>query len=291
VKRVAFGASTVPSLGSEDIIEESPAIRNEPRTGILDQPTKNLQSVMITQSPKNPKNVLLLCVVFSSERTRRYKRDMRRIIATETICDCKVYTMDRLSPPMMNPERHISVDLNHISQETIDGVLLLTGGSRFQEVTLDFCWCQSAYYSTRISPSFFSKSLSFIRQLLTGDGSIFLPCIPSFVARTYENRANLRLDFEPVEFLDLNDVREMVQLVKGHESIPDTEWLELEKKPDQLGDIATTLLSVQGQLSPTGPSSDGKGLKEYIESILRDRKLSEMKMIQLRPQGQKKQCL
>jgi hypothetical protein len=115
-----------------------------------------------------------------------------------------------------------------------------------------------------------------------------VPCIPSFVARTYEYGAKLRLDYDSGEFLGLDDVREMVHLVKGHESIPEEEWLELEKKPNQLGDIATTPLSVQGQLSPTGPSSDGKGLQEYIETILRGRKLTEMKMIQLRPQGQKK---
>jgi hypothetical protein len=182
----------------------------------------------------------------------------------------------------MNADRHVGVDLNAISQKTMDKVQRLAGGQQFQEVTFDFCWCQDAYYREKIKSSFHLNSSPLISKLLSRDGSVFFPSTPCFIARIFKNQDCLSKDYCKVEFLDANEVRDHVLRVRGHLSIPVSGMKELDKPDDPLGKISTTLQQVAGELLSTGSSNKKSALHSYLASILFDRSLESMKMLRLR---------
>jgi hypothetical protein len=85
--------------------------------------------------------VLLLCAVYSNEQSARYRRGMTRIAGTECTTACHVYMVDTRRPESTKESRHIEANLNTISDQTIAYILALTSGRKFQEITLDYCWC------------------------------------------------------------------------------------------------------------------------------------------------------
>jgi hypothetical protein len=168
---------------------------------------------------------------------------------------------------------------------TIEKVQRLADGKLFQEVTLDFCWCQVAYYREKILSTFYLMSQPLFAKLLSSTGSVFLPATPSFIAKIYEYKEGLRKNYCEPEFLDGDEVREHVFLVKGHLTIFVSDLDILGKKDDQLAKICTTLQQVNSELSSTGPPGQKERLQRFLATILLDRPLESMKMLRLRRKG------
>jgi hypothetical protein len=206
---------------------------------------------------------------------------MARIAGTERTTPCQVFTVDLRKPELTNDSRHIAADLNSISDQTIDKILVLTSGRKFEEITLDYCWCENAYYADRIRASFFHNSLPLLSNLLTDTGSIFLPSIPWFILKTYEARVGLRGIFKNMEFLDMETAGEVVAIVKGHDSISATEMEDLGKGANQLEKICATMVSVKSQVASTSAANERRCLETFVTSILQGRPLESIKLIRL----------
>ncbi len=192
-----------------------------------------------------------------------------------------MYTIDLLQPEGTNQSRHTQADLSKISEKTIERIIQQTNGTKFHEISLDFCWCENSYYSERMKESFFNCSLPLLSKLLTDTGSIFLPFIPCFIARTYAYRFHLQKSFKEVKYLNLETVRQNVSIVKGHESVSHNVMGQLGKESKQLDRIQTSITAVHSELSPTGALMEKKQLNKYIMSILLGRTIETMKMIRL----------
>jgi hypothetical protein len=113
---------------------------------------------------------------------------MARIAGTAFTTSCQVYTVDARKPDRTNESQQTEADLNTISDQAIVRIIVLNSGHKFEEITLNYCSCENAYHSDRIKASFFHTSLPLLSKLLPRTGSIFLPSIPSFIAKSYEAR-------------------------------------------------------------------------------------------------------
>jgi hypothetical protein len=182
---------------------------------------------------------------------------------------------------LANDSRHIAADLNSISDQTINKIMVLTLGRKFEEITLDYCWCENAYYADRIRASFFHNSLPLLSKLLTETGSIFLPSIPWFILQTYKARVELNSLFKNVEFVDLETARKVVAIVKGHDSITATAMEELGKGANQLEKIRASMASVKSQVASTSAANERRCLENYVSNILQGRPLESIKLIRL----------
>jgi hypothetical protein len=168
------------------------------------------------------------------------------------------------------------VNLNAVSHRTIVKVQQLA------EVTLDFCCCQGAYYREKIKSTFCLMSLPLFAKLLSSTASVFLPATPSFIAKIYKYKQNLRRHYcEP----DGDEVREHVFLVTGHLTILVSDLDILGNKDDQVAKICTTLQQVKSKLSSTGSLGQKERLQQILATVLLDRPLESMKRLRLPPKS------
>jgi hypothetical protein len=226
--------------------------------------------------------VLLMCAVFSNDKSDRCKRDMARITGTESTMSCHVYTVDTRAPEGTNGRRHIAADLNTISDKTITHILTLPSGRKFEEITLDYCWCENAYYSERISASFFHKIAYFALDAVDTDWFYLFAMHCLFHCKTFESRVQLRRIFSSLEFVDMKSAGKIISMVKGHDSLSVYEIEKTGKGVNQLERIGASMASVITELSSTGDLSNRKDVHSFVSDILQGCQLESMKLFVLK---------
>ena len=167
----------------------------------------------------------------------RAARDAVRCILTEQRSGMKVFTIDKKGEVLTTrdvnkarPHQHICGDLNNlacnegISLRSRNGYArcLLPMKGRVEEVYLDYCWSQAAYWESHLSPTFYTDSLPWLARLLSERGKILLP-LHNYVFLRLMKYATPLARYVSIGFLT-HQQSQHLNLVSATDSIDREDW-------------------------------------------------------------------